>query len=76
MNRIYALLDKRLRPLSPPRIKAHYRPVSPATHDLLLEAESEFMDDIFGAEKAAPAAPDQVKVAPESVGPEKQRLPE
>ena len=42
MNRIYALLDKRLRPLIPPRIKAHYRPVSPATHDLLLEAESEF----------------------------------
>jgi phage shock protein A len=41
-----------------------------------VEAESEFLDGIFGAEKAETAAPDAVKAAPETVVKEKQRLPE
>ncbi len=42
-----------------------------------VEAENEFLDGIFGAEKTETAAPDVVaKAAPESAAKEKQRLPE
>jgi len=41
-----------------------------------IEAESEFLDGIFGAEKTEAVAPDQTTAAPEGVGKEKQRLPE
>lgn len=40
-----------------------------------VEAESQFLDDIFGAEKAAPASAEPAQAAPESAK-EKQRLPE
>jgi hypothetical protein len=41
-----------------------------------VEAESEFLDGIFGAEKTATATPEQAPAAAENVGKEKQRLPE
>jgi chromosome segregation ATPase len=41
-----------------------------------VEAESEFLDGIFGTEKDDTVAPDSAKAAPEGVTKEKQRLPE
>jgi chromosome segregation ATPase len=41
-----------------------------------VEAESEFLDGIFGTEKDDTVAPDAAKAAPEGVTKEKQRLPE